>query len=57
MRDTKSEEYIKGYKQGVEDLAKKLKGYYNSHGGGTYSPLVAYTIEILKKEMLGKNGN
>lgn len=48
----KSEEYTRGYAQGMEDLAKRLEKYYNCIGDQTYPPLVAYTIEVLKKEML-----
>ena len=41
-----------GYKQGVLDLAKKIKGYYNTLGGETFAPLVAFHIDEKVKEML-----
>lgn len=44
--------YNDGYKQGVLDLAKKIKGYYNTLGGETYAPLVAFHIDEKVKEML-----
>lgn len=44
--------YNDGYKQGVLDLAKTIKGYYNTLGGATYAPLVAFHIDEKVKEML-----
>lgn len=41
----KSAEYIKGYEQGVKDLAEKVKKYYGALKGGTYSSLVSFNIE------------
>ena len=38
--DSKSDEYIKGYEQGVKDLAERLIKYYETLGCGTYAPLV-----------------
>ena len=43
-----------GYKQGVKDLAKKLKGYYRSLAGKTVSDSVEYNIDIKVKELLGE---
>ena len=48
----KSAEYIKGYEQGVRDFAEKVKKYYASLNGNTYSSLVAYTIEQLTKALI-----
>lgn len=41
----KREEYIKGYEQGVKDLAEKVKKYYGALKGGTYSSLVSFHVE------------
>ncbi len=41
----KSTEYIKGYEQGVKDLAERVKKYYGSLKGGTYSSLVSFNVE------------
>ena len=49
-----SEEYIKGYAQGVSDLAERLKKYYSSLKETTPATLVEYTIEMAKKEILEK---
>lgn len=47
----KSEEYIKGYEQGVKDLAEKVKKYYGALKGNTYSSIVTYTIEQQAKDL------
>ena len=52
----KSEEYIKGYEQGVKDFAEKLQKYYNAICGATFATLVEYTIDKQAKEMLKGEG-
>ena len=44
--------YKEGYEQGVRDLARKIKGYYNTLGGETFAPLVAFHIDEKVKELL-----
>ena len=50
----KSEEYIKGYQQGVEDFAERVKKYYNCLHGKTSSWVVSYNIDQITKEMKEK---
>ena len=52
--DNKSEEYIKGYEQGVTDFAKRIKKYYNCLHGKTSSAVVSYNIDQITKEMKEK---
>ena len=52
-----TEEYQKGYEQGVKDLAEKLTKFYNSSRRGTYSGTVAYHVEQIKKELLKEDEN
>ena len=47
-------DYIAGYIKGVEDLAKKLIGYYNVLPGSTPALLAAYHVEVIKSEMLSR---
>ena len=50
----KSEEYIKGYEQGVTDLSERLKKYYWMLGGKTNSAVVSYHVEQIVKELKEK---
>ena len=50
--DTKSKEYIKGYEQGVKDLADRILKYYSNLKGQTYSGVVTYTVEVAMNELL-----
>ena len=45
-------EYQKGYEQGILELAERLKKFYYSYRGNTYSSSVAYHIEQIKKDLL-----
>lgn len=53
--DNKSEEYIKGYKQGVTDCAERLQKYYLHLGSKTSSAVVSYHIEQIAKELKAEN--
>lgn len=48
-----SEEYKKGYEQGVTDFAERLRKYYLHLGGKTGSVVVAFHIEQIAKELKG----
>ena len=48
--ETLCEDYIKGYNDGVKDLAEKLKTFYRIFRSHTYSASVAYHIEQIEKE-------
>lgn len=50
----KSEEYIKGYEQGVKDFAEKIKNYYNNLKGRTPATLVSFHVEEILKNVLGE---
>lgn len=50
----KSEEYIKGYEQGVKDFAERAKKYYICFPGIPNSLLIVYYLEQIKKEMTEK---
>ena len=52
-----SEEYQQGYKQGINDLADRLKTYYNHLTVGSLPYLIAYHIEEIKKELLKEKDN
>lgn len=52
--DEKSEEYIKGYEQGVRDMAERLKKYYASLPVKTMPSVVEYHIDQKMKELLEK---
>ncbi len=47
-----SEEYQKGYEQGVKDLAERLERFYNCTQRNTYTSTVAYHIDQIKKDLL-----
>ena len=47
-----TEEYQKGYEQGVKDLAERLGRFYQSTRRNTYTATVAYHIEQIKKDLL-----
>lgn len=47
----KSEEYIKGYEQGVTDLAERVKKYYTCLPGKTMTAVVAYFINQVAQEL------
>lgn len=50
----KSEEYQRGYEQGVKDFAEKIKGYYNHLNGRTPATLVSFHVEEILKNVLGE---
>ena len=50
--DEHSKEYIRGYEQGVKDLADRILKYYSNLKGQTYSGIVTFTIEIAMNELL-----
>lgn len=54
IANEKSEEYIKGYEQGVSDFAEKIKKYYKCLKGNTNSALVSFHIDQIASEMLEK---
>jgi hypothetical protein len=51
-----SEEYKKGYEQGVEDFKARLTKYYRVLTGNTLSAVVEYTITLMAKELIDKAG-
>lgn len=53
--DEKSEEYIKGYQQGVKDFAERAKTYCRFLGDKANSSMVEYYIAQLAKEMTEKH--
>ena len=53
----KTEEYIKGYEQGVRDFAQNLKIYYGALKGTTYSILVSYNIDEQAQTLIEKAKN
>lgn len=55
MMDEKSEEYIKGYQQGVTDLAEKVKQYYTCLTGRTLTAVVVYFINQTAQELKEKH--
>ncbi len=55
--DTKSEEYIKGYEQGVTDCAERLQKYYLHLGSKSCSAVVVYHIDQIAKELKEKTHN
>lgn len=51
----KSEEYIKGYQQGVKDMAQRLCTYYTTLPLPKVQPtVVEYNIRVLAEELLEK---
>ena len=46
-----SEEYKKGYEQGVKDFAERIKKYYHHLTGKTMTDVVEYVIDLMCKEM------
>lgn len=51
--DEQSEEYRKGYEDGVRELARRLDTYYKWLGGSkTVGYMVEYTIKEKVKDML-----
>ena len=51
LKDANQREYRLGYEAAIEEFAIKLENYYNILGGNTYSPLVAFHIEEIKREL------
>ena len=48
-----SEEYQEGYRQGVKDMAERLKNYYTSLPLPKTQPaVVEYNIRVLEEELL-----
>ena len=45
-------DYIKGYNEGVKDLAERLERFYQSTARSTHSSTVAYHIEQIKADLL-----
>lgn len=45
-------EYNKGYNQGLEDMAKRLKCFYHRLSGKTVGGSVAYHIEQIKGDLM-----
>lgn len=47
--------YNNGYKQGVKDLAERIKKYYSkSLKGETVGVSVYYYVDVIAEEMLGE---
>jgi hypothetical protein len=57
MTEGISKEYQQGYEQGINDLADRLKTYYNHLTVGSFPYLIAYHIEEIKKELLKEKDN
>ena len=49
-----SEEYRKGYEQGVRDYAQRVKKYYTSLTGKTMTAVVKYVLTVMEAEMINK---
>lgn len=47
-----SEEYRKGYEQGIKDYAARMKKYYKHLTGHTLSAAVEYVLGLIEKEMI-----
>jgi DNA-binding protein Fis len=47
-----SEEYRKGYEQGIKDYAERVKKYYSALTGKTMTAVVRYALTIMEQEML-----
>lgn len=52
FEDGRKTGYKEGYEQGVKDFAEKLQKFYDNYRGSTYSAVVAYHIEQIKKDLL-----
>lgn len=50
-----SEEYRKGYEQGIKDYAARMKKYYSALTGKTMTAVVRYALTIMEQEMLKEN--
>ena len=50
-------EYRQGYEQGINDLAERVRKFYNALGGNTTGFMVAYTVDIFKEEILNGTRN
>jgi hypothetical protein len=51
MSEEKSKEYQEGYKQGVKDIAERIKKYYRCLGSMTNPCIMEYYIDQITKEM------
>ena len=52
-----SAEYSEGYRQGVKDMAKRLKRYYRSFTGKTMSAAVEYAVGLVADELIEKEND
>ena len=52
-----NEDYIKGYNEGVKDLAERLKRFYRVFRSFTYSASVAFHIEQIENELMMEEKN
>lgn len=52
FEDGRKTGYKEGYEQGLKDLAERLKRFYQSLKGETFSSTVAYHIDQIKKDLL-----
>lgn len=51
----KSEDYVEGYRQGVRDMAERLRKYYTTLPLPKVQPtVVEYNIRVLAEELLEK---
>ena len=49
-----TEEYKKGYEQGVRDYAQRVKKYYKHLSGKTLTAVVKYVLTVMEAEMINK---
>lgn len=49
-----TEEYKKGYEQGVRDYAQRVKKYYKHLSGKTLTAVVEYVLTLMEEELINK---
>lgn len=48
------EGYEEGYRQGVRDMAERLKRYYSRLSGKSMAAVVEYTVKVVEEELIGE---
>lgn len=49
-----SEDYRKGYEQGIKDMEKRLNRYYRYLSNKTMTAAVGYTVSLIAQELIEK---
>ena len=47
-------DYEEGYRQGVRDMAERLKRYYSRLSGKSMAAVVEYTVKVVEEELIGE---